>query len=300
MNGTKTQFEVFLEEEIQLAKGVCFPVKTGFVRRLLTRKAECTSLHPNPDDEFCKPGVGPNYRIISEYQQQFLTNKKMSQKYEVEPLVVERMHPSGYRIINGHHRWAAALQIGESELPIRIVNLMHEDDLRKILENSTHTKRAVLDLDEVIIRTEENGPLEKPLSFPWNRLYSERIRLGVPALFHFLAIHGYDIWLYSAKYYSIDTIQNYFRRYHVEIAGIMTAVEKRQKEADEIGKKLGELIKNKYLYTIHIDNDSVIQIFSVARTFREFPLSGDSETWSQEIMNVVEALEKPEEDRTEP
>ena len=29
-----------------------------------------------------------------------------------EPLIVEKVHPEGYMLLNGHHRWAAALKTG--------------------------------------------------------------------------------------------------------------------------------------------------------------------------------------------
>ena len=61
-----TQFEEFIAEEIKTLKGVYVPVKAGILRRALIRSTRCDKLHPNPDDEFCKPKVGPNYGIISE------------------------------------------------------------------------------------------------------------------------------------------------------------------------------------------------------------------------------------------
>ena len=293
MAGSKSLFDEYIQQEVQNAKGVYFPVKTGILRRLLTREAYCEDLHPNPEDEFCMPKIGPNYRIISEYQQQYADALKMSQHYyEGEPIVVERTHPEGYRIINGHHRWAAALRMGQAKIPVKVVNLTHEEDVRKILANSTHTKRAAIDLDEVLFRTE--GPLESALPFPWNRLYRERLRRGVPALFHFLAKNGYDIWLYSSQYYSADYIQNYFRKYHVKVTGVITAIGKRAKAAGDAGKNLEKLITNKYSSTVHIDNDLVLQINRETKDFREFPLSGETADWSQEVMDAIGQIEAPE------
>ena len=290
MAGSKSLFDEYLAQEVESAKGVYFPVKTGILRRLLTRQARCDNLHPNPEDEFCMPKIGPNYKIISEYQQMFVNALKTSDHYyDDEPIIVERTHPDGYRIINGHHRWAAALRIGQTKIPIRVVNLTHEEDVRKILENSKHTKRAALDLDEVIFR--EDGPLESAMPFPWSKLYPERIRLGVPALFHFLAKNGYDIWLYSAKYYSTDYIRNYFRKYHVGIDGVMTAIGKRAHSAEDAGKKLEKLITDKYRFTVHIDSGMVLQIFSSTKDFREFELSGEVSDWSKEVMAAIEEIE---------
>ncbi len=291
MAGSKSLFDEYLAQEIENGKGVYFPVKTGILRRLLVRQARCDRLHPNPEDEFCMPKIGPNYKIVSAYQQQYVDALKTSRNYyEGEPIIVERTHPEDYRIINGHHRWAAALRIGMAKIPIRIVNLTHEEDVRKILANSRHTKRAALDLDEVIFL--RDGPFESALPFPWNKLYKDRIRLGVPALFHFLAKNGYDIWLYSAKYYSADYIQNLFGKYHVRIDGVMTAIGKRAKAAGDDGKKLEKLITDKYLYTVHIDSGSVLQIVKGTKEFRDFPLSGRASDWSKEVMDAIAEIEK--------
>ncbi len=299
MAGSKSLFDEYLAQEVENARGVYFPVKTGILPRLLIRSARCDNLHPNPEDEFCMPKIGPNYKIISEYQQMFVNALKISQNYyDDEPIIVERTHPDGYRIINGHHRWAAALRIGQPKIPIQIVNLTHEEDVRKILDNSRHTKRAALDLDEVIFR--EDGPLESALPFPWNKLYRERIRLGVPALFHFLAKNGYDIWLYSAKYYSTDYIRNYFRKYHVRVDGVMTAIGKRAKAAGDAGKKMEKLIADKYRYTVHIDSGMVLQSFSGTKDFREFDLSGETADWSKEVMAAVTEIEKNETETNTP
>ncbi len=291
MEGSKSLFDEFIAQEAEAGKGLYFPVKTGILRRLLTRQARCDELHPNPEDEFCMPQIGPNYKIISAYQQQYVDALKISQYYyEGEPIIVERTHPDGYRIINGHHRWAAALRTGQAKIPIRIVNLTHEQDVKKILANSRHTKRAALDLDEVIFR--ESGPFESEMPFPWNKVYKERIRPGVPALFRFLARNGYDIWLYSAQYYSTDYIQNYFRRYHVKVDGVMAAIGKWAAAAGDAGKKLEKQITEKYLYTLHIDNDSVLQIFSDKKAFRDFPIGGEDALWSNRVIDAIVEIEK--------
>ena len=212
MAGGSTQFEASVQQAVQKIKGVYFPVKTGLVARLRIKKAACKDLYPNPEDEFCMPEIGPNDGIISSYEQQFLANIRDGLDYfhGSEPIIVEQLHPDGYMIINGHHRWAAAVKIGQPEIPVHVVNLMHEADIREILRNTKHEKRATFDLDEVLLRGENDPYLEKPLPSPWDKTYKERIRLGVPALFHALEKSGYDIWLYSAGYPSVDAVQRYF------------------------------------------------------------------------------------------
>lgn len=302
MEGTRTQFEAFLAQEIQNSRGTAFPVKTELGRRLLVREAECLSLHPNPEDEFCSPKIGPNYEIISRYQQEYIYNIKMGLPYyDGEPIIVERLYPSGYRIINGHHRWAAALRIGQEKIPVRIVNLTHEEDVRKILENSTHVKRAAFDLDEVLFQTDPDAPRETAKIHSIYRLNDESLRLGAPALIHFLKKSGYDIWVYSVNYYSTDSVQRYFHKHHVNVDGVMTAAGRKLENTEAAGRRIADMLTNKYRYTVHIDKDTVTQIFSKTRTFEEFPLSGDPSTWSQEVMDVTEQLDrKAEKDRAEP
>lgn len=48
-----TDFSAFLAEEISKVKGIAYPVKVGFLRRVFIRRAACSKLHPNPNDEFC-------------------------------------------------------------------------------------------------------------------------------------------------------------------------------------------------------------------------------------------------------
>ena len=67
----------------------------------------------------------------------------------------------------------------------------------------------------------DNGPQEKELAFPWDIRFELRLRSGVPVLFRFLMENSYDIWLYSAQYYSFDTLQEFFRKYHVEVTGLV-------------------------------------------------------------------------------
>ena len=73
----------------------------------------------------------------------------MDQSIMDDPITVEKVHPDGYMILNGHHRWAAAMRVGIKMIPVKIVNLTNEVDIEKMLRASNNDKRATLDLDEV-------------------------------------------------------------------------------------------------------------------------------------------------------
>ena len=288
-----TQFEEFISEEVKTLKGVYVPVKAGILRRALIRETRCDKLHPNPDDEFCKPKVGPNYGIISDYMNRFREERGHSRQYCDERLVVEKIRPDGYLILNGHHRWAAALRLGYGRIPIEIVDLTDETDIREILKNSKHDKRVALDLDEVVF-VSGDAPAEKPLPFPTRKVYKERLRVGVPALFRFLNKNGYDVWVYTAGYYSADYIRRLFKKYHVHISGAVTGLGRKTADGAKVRKEMETLIGNKYPVTIHVDNDMLLRVSGLTKEVGEYAIGGASAEWSQRVMEIIKKIEKHE------
>lgn len=158
----------------------------------MIRHAPCKQLHPNPDDEFCFPEIGPNEEIIGQYERGI----KLMKFYALlrpfdEPITVEKILPDGYLILNGHHRWAAAIKWGLPKVPTQIVDLTTEADLRDMYSKAKHEKRVAFDLDEVVFCHDENPDrMEKALPFPFNKIYKERLCLGIPALFHYFRNKG--------------------------------------------------------------------------------------------------------------
>ena len=293
-----TQFEAFLAEEVRKIKGISYPVRAGFFRQLLIKKAPCSKLHPNPDDEFCFPEIGPNYEIMTRYAADYRkvgSNPNDTQFLDSpirEPIEVERIYPDGYMILNGHHRWGGAIRAGIDTLPIRIVDLTQKNDIDKMLRSSCFPRRVAMDLDETVFRPAGDPFLEKPFRFPLNRFYKERIRLGIPALFHMLNGSGYDIWIYTARYYSVNYLKYFLKHYHVHVTGIVTGTGRKAPAGTDTRKALETMLESRYESTVHIDKNEVIRTFTGPRSFEEFPLSGAPETWSLEVMDVFEKMKK--------
>ena len=299
----QTQFEAFLAEEIRKVKGVYYPVKAGFLRRAFLKKADCVKLHPNPNDEFCFPEIGPNYEIISRYAAEYgRVGKDLGQLSYLkssasEPLDVERTSPDGYMILNGHHRWGAALRIGMKKIPVRIVDLTQESDVQKMLNATGFNRRVTLDLDEVVFGRESDSRLEKQLPFPLRKHFKERLRFGIPALFNMLNRHGYDIWIYTARYYSLAYLQQYFKHYRVHVTGIVTGTARKAPEGTDTRKELEKLCNSKYKSTVHIDNEMVIRTFKGSQDFEEYRLSASPDAWSRDVMDAFDKMEKNEKNR---
>ena len=288
----KTEFDEFVAKDVNAQKGVSIPVKAGFLERAFVKKMACSKLHPNAEDEFTFDTVGPSYKIIGEYEQQFRRAISTGQEVFDEPLIVEKLQPDGYLILNGHHRWAAAMRVGIKKVPVKIVNQASESDIQKILENSKHDKRVALDLDEVIFRPDDYPHLEKALGFPRNLKYKQRIRLGTPALFYYLAKNGYDIWVYAHEYYSIDDIRGFFKGYSVYVDGIITGIGKKQKAEMESAKRMEKMISSKYAETVHIDNNMIIVTRGRAGDFEEYELTGPEEEWAKNAITVLGEIDQ--------
>lgn len=291
----KSEFDEFVQNDVKKQKGVYMPVQASLAERLTTRHLPMGKLHPNPDDEFAFPDIGPNYQIISKYVEDIMTAYRMKlEPFDDDPIIVEKLHPEGYLILNGHHRWAAAMRMHLKKIRVKIVNLALESDIKKIIEKSEHNKRATLDLDEVVFKSGGKKGLEKPLGFPYNLRYKQRLRLGIPALFYALSKRGYDIWVYSSNYYSIDDIRGFFRCYHVYVDGIITGLAKKNAQTNKKSNKIEKLMSSKYGITLHIDDDMLLRTKKQTAEFEEYKLDVPPEEWAKKAITIIEEIERNE------
>jgi len=180
---------------------------------------------------------------------------------------------------------------GQSSLPIRIVDLPMEEDIKKMIQGSRNDRRVALDLDEVVY-CNGNEPAEKPLPFPLGLRYRERLRLGIPALFRFLNDKGYDIWVYSSNYYSFTHIQKLFWLYHARVTGIVTGTAKKGRLNAAVQERLKERVTEHYSTTIHIDAQGMLRVDSRTGSYEEYAFNGSGANWSAQIMDLIGALDK--------
>ena len=296
----KKDLHDFIEAELRKVKGICYPVKAGLLRRLFIRKVAIRKLHPNPDDEFSMPAYGPNDEIVGNYQRDYRQFSMDPRAYRytehpiLEPIQVQRISTGGYMILNGHHRWAAAYLVGRQRMRIQILDLPQEKDIRKALQASTHDKRVTLDLDEIVFCSYADEGFEKPPALRMGRYGKEQIRLGIPALFQFLVRHGYDVWVYTADYSSVDVIRFLFKLYHCPVTGIITGMARNVSRDADMKQMLEDLFEEKYVSTLHIDNETVLQTFSHSKKFREIPVIPCGSHWTAAVMDVIQHICKEE------
>ena len=295
MVGKGTEFQQFIADEVERYKGVTVPVRVPFIYRKLIKKVPLSRLHPNPDDEFCFPDIGPNMGIISNYEKEYLrfgssrTDAAMAHSGIAEPIQIQKILPDGYMILNGHHRWAAAMRAGINAIPVEIVNVTQIEDIRKLLSGSRNDKRVALDLDEVVY-VSEGEPAEPPLRFPWRRLYPQSFRLGIPSLIWYLNQHGYDVWVYTSQLVSDDEILRLLRHHHAGNVFVVTGTGRNGRHIQRSDTSVEKMIFEKYPFTFHIDQKSILKISGADHEFEEFPLPGKS-GWSGEVQDVFRKLD---------
>ena len=120
--GLRSSFYAYVQEDLAAMEGKRQVVRANPIERLTVRHIDAEEMHVNPDDEFADPEIGPSDRIINEYEQEIRELWTDLKRIFPDPIVVYKLKPKGYLILNGHHRWAAALKSGFGKLNALIIN----------------------------------------------------------------------------------------------------------------------------------------------------------------------------------
>ena len=280
----------YVQKDMKKFEGIYYPLKASPLERMLITKLPPEMLHPNPDDEFTHLDVGPSLQIINDYGAKIRERTFNGDTPFEERLIVEKMSPKGYMIINGHHRWAAAMRNGLKRVPVTIVNLTHEQDLRDAINKSHTNKRAALDLDEVVLCFKENEKKEIGSSTLRNLFYREPLRLGIPAIINELHKYDYDVWVYTRGFRSTDYINKLIKGYNSKFDGIINGMGNRPYSATE-GDVMG-MIEKKYVSSLHIELGSVLWVNSVSRDSKIFDIEDPDTNWSKKVIDIINDIEK--------
>ena len=97
-------------------------VRANFIDILTVRHLPPDQMHANPDDDFVNPKVGPNEQIIEKYIEEAKQDMMAGEMSFDEAIMVAKLDDGDYMIVNGHHRWAAAIKVGLKEVRVVVVN----------------------------------------------------------------------------------------------------------------------------------------------------------------------------------
>lgn len=166
--------------------------------------------------------------------------------------------------------------------------------MKKSTTNNENRMRVSFDLDEVLFVSPETHKTEPELSFPLNRLYRERLRLGTPSLIKRLQAEGFEVWVYTSSFRSERYIRNLFKHYHVSFNSIVNGTRHLKEVQGDKKETLPQKLPCKYRISLHIDDEAVICSSGKAYGFNVYQLDAQDDDWEEKIMQRVYQIQKCE------
>ncbi|MCR5810490.1 MAG: ParB/Srx family N-terminal domain-containing protein [Lachnospiraceae bacterium] len=120
-------FSTRIQKDLEKYSGKRQIVRASILDIMTVRHLSPDQMHVNPDDDFVNPKVGPNEEIIEKYIEEARRDMEMEAMSFDEPIMVTKMEDGEYMIVNGHHRWAAAIKVGLTQVRVVVVNPGMED-----------------------------------------------------------------------------------------------------------------------------------------------------------------------------
>ena len=275
--------------DIEKYNGIRKTKKAGLIERCMVKFCPPEQIHPNPNDEFSMAEIGPNFGVVTNYEETVRSNLLHGIDVYEEPLIVQKMDPDGYLLFNGHHRWFAARRRGVKKVHIQIVNLISSDDVNRMMEKTTNTKIASFDLDEVLLSSAEEN--QAPII---NRLFSrkikERLRKGAPEIIHALKEKGYDVWIYSSGYTDEEGINDFFSMYDITIDGMLNGINEKKNNNASNTKKIKELMDQKYTVSLHIDNEAMLHVDRTTKEYTHQDIPDYATSWDEKLLAMIADL----------
>lgn len=272
-------------DDVKKYDGIRKIVKAGLIERYTVKHCSPQKLHPNPEDEFSMESVGPNLGIVGEYTNQIklLMRHPITDIFE-EPIIVEKMEPDGYLLLNGHHRWFAALRMNVEKVHIRIVNVVNAKDIGRMMKNTQNTKLVSFDFDEVLLAAA--GMKEAPLtSGLFENKYKQRLRIGAPEVIRAFKDKGYDTCIYTSEYWDEEEFKDFFSLYGLEIDIIVNGVNDKRNNVSGNAEHIKEMLRDKYKLIAHVDNEAVVYTNHETKDFAIIDLE-NTEEWAKSVINV--------------
>ena len=166
---------------------------------------------------------------------------------------------------------------------------------------SASMMRVSFDLDEVLFVSPRTHKTEPAPPFPWDRIFPERLRLGTPELIRSLQAAGYQVWIYTSSERSERYIRRLFRRYGVELDGIVNAQRHLREVQGNRRERLPQKVPSRYRISLHVDDEAVIASWGREYGFHTYLLNAQDDDWKEKIIAYAERIrrmEHPETDET--
>ena len=157
-------------------------------------------------------------------------------------------------------------------------------------QGKTWKMRVSFDLDEVLFVSPQVHKTEAPLRFPWNRLYTERLRYGTRKLIRSLQEQGYEVWIYTSSYRTEKYIKRLFAHYGIRLDGIVNA----QRHLREVQRQRKDMLPSKmpgfYRISLHVDDETVVASYGKKYGYNVYQLKAPDEEWAEKIIKRADQI----------
>ncbi len=278
----KELYKKYVLDDIKYRGIMYHPVKAGMFSRIKKKHIDPTKLHPNPEDEFSVEKIGPNWQIINNYKKSIKYNMNVGLSIFDEPLVVTKLDKGGYMLLNGHHRWFAAMALDIKKVPVQVVNITTEEDIYRVINKSKRDKCVSIDLDEVLLTDGVTIPVNSKIRFPFNKIITHNLRENSSLLLKELNHMGYDIWIYTGSYLSNQYIKSLFFLNRCKVDGIVNGLGGNRRSVN-----LKDIFRDKYKSVVHVNNEYISIVNSGTKEYEVVDLEPDSRKWA---VSIIEQL----------
>ena len=274
----------YVENDLKNHKGLLHPIDANILFRIKTLEISPKKLHPNPEDEFSMDKFGPNWEIVSNYENDIRLREPHGLTLFDEPIIVVKLDKGGYMLLNGHHRWMAALNVGVKKVPVKVVNCIHEDDISKRIQSSDRDKCVTIDFDEVLFSDTFQAANNK-VKFPFNHIYKKNIRENTSYIVRELQRIGYDVWIYTGSYLSEKYLTGLFAINNCKVDGIVNGLNGKRNS-----KKMKEEFRSKYKQIIHVSNEMITCVDTATRDYQSIDINVPDGQWAAAVVENVNKL----------
>lgn len=152
--------------------------------------------------------------------------------------------------------------------------------------------RVSFDLDDTLFVDPKRFKTEKAPTFPLNKIFRERLRLGTKELFNYLKEHNIEPWVYTTSFRSERYIRGLFRCYGIRLCEVVNG----ERHAREVQRDKGEALPSKYpgkyRIDLHIDDDISVKQNGDTYGFRVHIIGAEDDMWTEKIINKIEKISK--------
>ena len=145
--------------------------------------------------------------------------------------------------------------------------------------------RVSFDLDEVLFVDPKRFEIEPPPRGLAGIFYKERLRKGTVELMHRLQSEGFEIWVYTSSYRSVQYITNLFRQYDIRFDGIVNAQRHEREVQREHRQRLPQKMPSYFRISLHIDDEENIVRSSRSFGFRSLKVCEPDDQWAEKVFN---------------